>query len=115
MAEDFKPYRTHIASLLGKKADLRVICEVGDGLQALQRAQELRPDLILMDIGLPGLNGINAARKTLQLTPQSKILLLTQETSADLFREVLNVGARGYVLKSQAGGTVRGDRDRPAG
>ena len=104
MVEDFEPYRASIASLLGKNADLQVICEVGDGLQAVQRAQELRPDLILMDIGLPGLNGIDAARKILQLTPESKILFLTQETSADLVREVLNVGAHGYVLKSQAGG-----------
>jgi DNA-binding NarL/FixJ family response regulator len=80
--------------LLAKNAGLRVICEVGDGLQAVQRAQELRPDLILMDIGLPGLNGIDAARTILQLTPEPKILFLTQETSADLVREVLNVGAR---------------------
>jgi DNA-binding NarL/FixJ family response regulator len=108
MVEDFKPYRTLIASLLGKNAHLRVICEVGDGLQAVQRAQELRPDLILMDIGLPGLNGIDAARKILQLTPESKILFLTQETSADLVREVLNAGAHGYVLKSQAGGELLG-------
>ena len=108
MVEDFEPYRTHIASLLGKNADLRVICEVGDGLQAVQRALELRPDLILMDIGLPGLNGIDAARKILQLTPESRILFLTQETSADLVREVLNAGAHGYVLKSQAGGELLG-------
>jgi DNA-binding NarL/FixJ family response regulator len=59
-----------------------------------------------MDIGLPGLNGIDAARKILQLTPESKILFLTQETSADLMREVLNAGAHGYVLKSQAGGEL---------
>ena len=65
MVEDFEPYRTHIASMLAKNADLRVICEVGDGLQAVQRALELRPDLIVMDIGLPGLNGIDAARKIL--------------------------------------------------
>jgi DNA-binding NarL/FixJ family response regulator len=108
MVEDFEPYRTHIASLLGKSANLQVICEVADGLQAVERARELRPDLILMDIGLPGLNGIGAARKILQLTPESKILFLTQETSADLVREVLNAGAHGYVLKSQAGGELLG-------
>jgi DNA-binding NarL/FixJ family response regulator len=95
MVEDFEPYRSHIASLLGKNADLRVICEGGDGLQAAQRAQQLRPDLILMDIGLPGLNGIDTARKIFQLTPGSKIFFLTQETSADLVREVLSVGAHG--------------------
>ena len=111
MVEDFEPYRTHIASWLGKNGDLRVIGEVGDGFQAVERAQELRPDLILMDIGLPGLDGIAAARKILQLTPESKILFLTQETSADLVREVLNAGAHGYVLKSQAGAELLGAID----
>ena len=108
MVEDFEPYRTQIVSLPGRNANLRVICEVGDGLQAVQRAHELRPDLILMDIGLPGLNGIDAAGKIFQLTPGSKILFLTQESSADLVREVLNMGAHGYVLKSQAEGELLG-------
>jgi DNA-binding NarL/FixJ family response regulator len=103
VVEDFEPYRTHIISLLRENPGLRVIGEVADGLQAVQRAQELSPDLILLDIGLPGLNGIEAAREILQLVPKAKILFLTQETSADLVREALKVGACGYVVKSQAG------------
>jgi DNA-binding NarL/FixJ family response regulator len=103
VAEDFEPYRTHITSLLRENPGFRVIGEVGDGIQAVQSAQELSPDLILLDIGLPGLNGIDAAREILQLIPESKIVFLTQETSADLVREALKLGARGYVFKSQAG------------
>lgn len=106
IVEDFEPYRTHITSLLREKPGLQVICEIGNGLQAIQRARELRPDLILLDIGLPGLNGIDAAREILQVTPKSKILFLTQETSSDLVREAFNVGALGYVVKAQAGGEL---------
>ena len=102
VVEDFEPYRTHITSLLGENSGFRVVGEVGDGLQAVQRAQELSPDLILLDIGLPGLNGIDAAREILQRIPESKILFLTQESSADIVREALNLGARGYVVKAQA-------------
>ncbi len=79
-----------------------MISEVGDGLQAVEKTQELSPDLILLDIGLPSLNGIEAARQILKFVPQSKIIFLTQETSAELVREALNVGACGYVVKSRA-------------
>ena len=103
VVEDFEPYRTYVASLLKEKSGLRLVCEVGDGLQAVEKAQELRPDLILLDIGLPGLNGIEAGRQILKIIPESKIVYVTQETSADVVREAFNVGARGYVVKSQAG------------
>jgi len=108
IVEDFQPYRTSIASLLGEKSGLRVICEVGDGLQAVEKAKQLSPDLILLDIGLPGLNGIEAARQILKIIPESKIVFLTQETSEEVVREALNVGARGYVVKSQAGRELLG-------
>lgn len=108
VVEDFEPYRTFVSSLLKEKSGFRVICEVSDGLQAVKKAQELNPDLILLDIGLPGLNGIEAARQILKITPESKIVFLTQETSAEVVREALNVGAYGYVVKSQAGKELLG-------
>jgi CheY-like chemotaxis protein len=103
VAEDFEPFRRFTCSTLEKRCDLQIVCEVSNGLEAVQKAGELKPDLILMDIGLPVLNGIEAARRILKVCPQSKIIFLTQESSADVVQEALNVGARGYVLKTKAG------------
>ena len=100
--EDFGPFRRFITSLLNERPALRVICEAENGLDAVERAQELKPDLILMDIGLPGLNGIEAARRIRGLVPNSKIIFLTQESSREVVQEAINLGAFGYVLKSEA-------------
>lgn len=100
--DDFEPYRLFIASLLDERSDLKVICGVSNGLEAVQKAQDLKPDLILMDIGLPGLNGIEAARRICTLAPNSKIIFLTQESSPEVVREAVMLGARGYVIKSRA-------------
>ena len=100
--DDFEPYRLFVVSLLHERSDLKVICGVSNGLEAVQKAQELKPDLILMDIGLPGLNGIEAARRIRRLAPNSKIIFLTQESSPEVVRETVILGASGYVLKSQA-------------
>ena len=100
--DDFEPYRLFVVSLLHERSDLKVICGVSNGLEAVQKAQELKPDLILMDIGLPGLNGIEAARRIRTLAPNSKIIFLTQESSPEVVREAVILGASGYVLKSQA-------------
>jgi DNA-binding NarL/FixJ family response regulator len=105
VVEDFVPYREFICSTLASRRDLQVqvVGEVSDGLEAVQKAVELRPDLILLDIGLPRLNGIEAARQIRDLAPKSKIIFLTQESSADLAKEALSLGARGYVVKTKAG------------
>jgi DNA-binding NarL/FixJ family response regulator len=80
-----------------------VVGEAADGLEALQRAEELNPDLVLLDIGLPNLNGIEAESRLRQTVPSAKILFLTQENDAGLARNVLSGGAQGYVLKTDAG------------
>jgi DNA-binding NarL/FixJ family response regulator len=103
VVDDFEPWRRFVCSTLEKAPDLQVICEVSDGLEAVQKAEELKPDLIVLDIGLPTLNGIEAARRIRKLAPESKILFLTQESSADLVEEAFSLGALGYVLKAQAG------------
>ena len=101
--EDFVPLRQFICSTLARLHDLQVIGEVSDGLDAVQKAQELQPDLILLDIGLPRLNGIEAARQIRDLAPKSKIIFVTQESSADMVREALSLGVQGYVVKTRAG------------
>jgi DNA-binding NarL/FixJ family response regulator len=81
VVEDFEPWRRFISSMLGTEPHLHIICEVSDGLEAVQKAKELKPDLILLDIGLPMLNGIDAARQIRSFAPKSKILFLSVESS----------------------------------
>jgi DNA-binding NarL/FixJ family response regulator len=103
VVEDNKPFRRFLCSALGAKPEVQIVCEVGDGLDAVQKAEELQPDLVLLDIGLPGLNGIEAGRRIRRLSPKSKILFVSQESSADFVQEALHLGALGYVIKSHAG------------
>jgi DNA-binding NarL/FixJ family response regulator len=88
--------------MLRKEQGLQVIGEASDGLQAVQQAQELQPDLILLDIGLPTLNGIEAARRIRKVSPASKILFVSENRSAGIAEEALSTGAGGYVVKSDA-------------
>jgi len=102
LVEDFKAYRSLITTLLGACLDVQVIGEVSDGIEAVEKAQQLRPDVILMDIGLPRLNGLEAARRIGRLVPSSKIVFLTQETATELVHEALSLGAAGYIVKQEA-------------
>jgi DNA-binding NarL/FixJ family response regulator len=102
VVDDHVLFRQFVVELLGKRPELQVVGEASDGLEALQRAVELRPDLILLDIGLTSLNGIEVARQMRSLIPESKIIFLTQESSAHVVEEALSLGARGYVTKIKA-------------
>ena len=101
VAEDYPPFRRALASIMQSRPGLQIICEVEDGLEAVQKAEELKPDLILLDIGLPKLNGLQAARQVLKRAPESKIIFVTQETSPELVQEALSLGAQGYVVKTR--------------
>jgi DNA-binding NarL/FixJ family response regulator len=103
VVDDFEPFRRLVCSILQKEQDLQVICEVCDGLGAVQKAQELKPDLILLDLGLPALNGFAAARQIRQLSPESKMLFVSIESSDDLVQEAFSSGALGYVSKTRVG------------
>jgi DNA-binding NarL/FixJ family response regulator len=103
VVDDYEAFRQFVCSMLGKKSEWQVVAEASDGLQAVHKAEELQPDLILLDIGLPKLNGIEAARRIRKLAPDSKILFLSQEFSAEIVQDALSVGARGYVFKAHAG------------
>ena len=102
MVDDYEPWRSFATRTLQKKPELQVVSEASDGLEAVQKAQELKPDLILLDIGLPTLNGIAAARRILQNAPKTKILFVSEQRSSDIVEEALGTGARGYVVKSNA-------------
>jgi DNA-binding NarL/FixJ family response regulator len=99
LVEDFTPYRTLVTLMLGQNPHLRVIGEASDGLEAVEKAQQLKPDLVLMDIGLPKLNGLEAARSIRQLVPSSRVVFLTQETDMEVVKEALSLGAWGYIVK----------------
>jgi DNA-binding NarL/FixJ family response regulator len=103
LVDDFAPWRQTISLMLAKKRELQVVGEASDGLEAVEKAVELKPDLILLDIGLPTLNGIEAARQIRERVPGSKIIFLSQEASPDIIHEAMNVGASGYVVKTMAG------------
>jgi DNA-binding NarL/FixJ family response regulator len=103
VVEDSESFRKFFCSTLGKRAELQIIGEVTDGLQAVQKAEELQPDLIVLDIGLPSLNGIEVARQVRKVSLKSKILFVSQESSADMVGGALGTGARGYVVKADAG------------
>ena len=101
VVEDFEPFRQLTRSMLGKRSDLQIVCEVSDGLDAVRKAEELKPDLILLDVGLPTLNGVEAARRIRKVVPEAKIIFVTQEFSADVVQAALATGAAGYVVKTR--------------
>jgi DNA-binding NarL/FixJ family response regulator len=101
--EDYEPFRRFICSTLRERSGLQIVGETADGLAAVQKAEELQPDLVVLDIGLPSLNGIEAARRIRKLSPESKILVVSQESSGDVVQEALALGALGYVVKTHAG------------
>lgn len=103
VVDDNEPFRRFIASTLRDRKNFNVIGEACDGLKAVQQAEALQPDLILLDIGMPELNGLDAARQISNLAPNARIIFLTQESSPDVVGEALSLGAWGYVAKVQAG------------
>jgi len=102
VVEDFAPFWQFIRSTLAERPDVQVIGEVADGLEAVQKAELLEPDLVLLDIGLPTLNGIEAARQIRKLARASKIIFVSQESSCEVVQEALKLGAWGYVVKTRA-------------
>src|SRR5882757_8695029 len=102
VADDHEIVRRGLIFLLKSHAGWEVCGEAQDGRQAVDKAAELRPDTVILDIGMPNLNGLEAARQILHHNPQCKILILTVTDTDELVRAVLDAGARGFVLKSDA-------------
>src|SRR5690349_9530778 len=103
VTEDYEQLRRFLCSTIQSRTDWRIIGEIADELEAVQRAMQLQPELVLLDIGLPTLNGIEAARQIRVFSPASKILFLSKELSPDIVEAALETGACGYVNKSDAG------------
>ena len=106
VVDDSDRFRQFFVLSLRQTAAFQLIYEASDGLDAIERAEELKPDLILLDIGLPRMNGIEAGRRIRKVSPNSKILFVSQESSADVVQEALHLGAQGYLLKSDAAGEL---------
>jgi DNA-binding NarL/FixJ family response regulator len=102
VVDDFQPCRRFLCATLKTRPELQVIGEASDGFEAIQKAKDLKPDLILLDIGLPKLNGIEVAKSVSRLVPDGKILFISQNNDADVIATALSNGAKGYVWKQTA-------------
>jgi DNA-binding NarL/FixJ family response regulator len=100
--DDFEGFRRLACSMLEQRTDCEVIGEAADGPQAVMQAEQLQPDLVLLDLGLPTMNGIEVARRIREISPNSKILFFTQNRSQEIAQGALRTGASGYLLKSDA-------------
>lgn len=102
IVDDSRAWRRAVCSILQEHLDLVVIGECSDGLDAVQKSEELQPDLVLLDIGLPNLNGLEAARQIRQVAPASRILFLSSYHWPEMLHEAISIGALGFVVKLKA-------------
>jgi len=102
VVDDFAPWRSFVCATLKEHSQSWLVSEASDGLEAVRQAHELQPDLIVLDIGLPKLHGIEAARRIRDKSPETKILFLTERRSVEIVQEALRLGASGYIVKSDA-------------
>ena len=99
VVDDFIPWQRFVAEILEPEPDLKIISVAPDGHEAVQQARQLQPDLILMDVSLPGLNGYEATREIRSFAPACKILFVSEHRSGELVEAAFNAGACGYVVK----------------
>ena len=99
IVDDSAAWRTLVQEMLQEQPELQIIGEACDGLEAIYRVTKLHPDLVLLDIGMPVMNGLDAADTIRQVSPRSRIVFLTQEDDVDIRDAALAAGAHGYVLK----------------
>jgi two-component system response regulator DegU len=103
LVDDNELWRQYISTILGQKTSFEVISEVSDGLQAIKIAEEQKPNIVLLDIGLPGQNGLEVGKRIRELVPECKLLFLSAECDPDVARAALQIGAMGYIPKFAAG------------
>jgi DNA-binding NarL/FixJ family response regulator len=103
LVDDHDVARRGIRSVLASSPDLEVVGETADGEEAVKKAGELHPDIILLDISLPGVSGIDAAKAIHKVSPETRVIFVSQHDSVRIAKDALSVGASGYVVKSDAG------------
>ena len=101
LVDDYKPWLQFLQDRINQEPEMRVVGQAFDGLEAVQKAEELQPDIILLDIGLPMLNGIQAAVQIKKVASKSAILFVSESSDQDLVRAALTAGGNGYILKSK--------------
>jgi len=102
VADDHEVVRKGLLALLQQQPEWQICGEASDGREAVTKAAELNPEIVILDIGMPTLNGLEATRQILKTNPDTKVLILTLHDSDQLVQDVLNAGARGFLLKSDA-------------
>jgi DNA-binding NarL/FixJ family response regulator len=103
VVDDHPVARKTICALLRAQPDFDVICDATNGTEAVIQAMDLKPDVVVLDIGMPGMNGLDAARLIKKAAPSAEILFLSQHAELETIRQAFRVGGRGYVVKSDAG------------
>jgi len=101
IVDDHEIFRRGLRSLLESRPEFEILGEAGDGVQAIEKASELKPDLIVMDVSMPRLDGLQATRQIRKKLPETKILILSQHDTSHMLAAALEAGANGYVTKSQ--------------
>ena len=107
IADDHEVVRRGLCALLQAREGWEICAEAKDGREAVEKASQLKPDVVILDVGMPNLNGLAATRQLTQLDPHCKVIVLTITDSDQVIREALNAGARGFVLKSDAARDLR--------
>ena len=102
VVDDYAPWIQFVSTALAMKPHITIVGEARDGLTAIQKVAELKPDVVVLDIGLPDINGIQVARRIMELAPTTHILFLTEHTEQEIVRNALLTGAQGYIIKSFA-------------
>lgn len=106
IADDHATVRRGILGILGARRSWKIVAEAGDGREAVQKAHQFQPDVVIMDVTMPNMDGLEAMLQIRETTPGSKVLVLTMHESSQMLRRVLHAGASGFVLKSDLPGEL---------